>query len=215
MGDIKREAHEKLSYCSTTCGVPLVYQTVGEQLFSVANEFPNNVAFIFNMNDGLKITYMDLKNRAVRMAQNFITMGLKKGDRISLLLPNTFEIVVANMASALVGLIVVPLDQDYGSAELEYMLKKTEPSAIFINNSNEFKNTVSELFLDLSAQKKGEYNSEKFPFLKHLIFIKNANENVWTWDEVANELINKNVIHEFPVIDPDDSLAIIFTVTIN
>ena len=213
MAEIKREAHAKLSYCSTTCDTPLVYQTVGDKLFYMANEFPNKVAFIFNMNDDLEISYLDLKDRAVRMAQNFISMGLKKSDRISFLLPNTYENVVAFMASALVGLIMVPLDQEYGSVEIEYWLKKTEPSAIFIWNSNEFQTIVSELFLDLSAQKKGDYHSQKFPFLKHLIFINNERDNFWTWNEVANKLINKDVTHEFPVVVPDDIFAIMFTVT--
>jgi non-ribosomal peptide synthetase component F len=211
---IIRKVDDKLSYVSTTCRVNFLHLTFGEQLFKIAEQHPNHIAYIFHRNNGLKMTYADAKDRAVRLAQNWLTMGLKKGDRVATLLPNTYELIVCYLAAALNGLIIVPLDQDYGSAELEYMIQKTEPSAIIVYNSEEFEATVNELFPNINSFEKGEYVNEKFPGLRHLVFLNPFNENsknVWTWAEIADRLLNKGPAHEFPLVNPDDDYTIIFT----
>jgi acyl-coenzyme A synthetase/AMP-(fatty) acid ligase len=211
---IVRSVDKKLSYVSTTCRVNLIYVTFGEQLFKIAEQYPNKVAFIFHKNNGLKLTYSDLKERSVRLAQNWLTMGLKKGDRIATLLPNTYELIICYMAVALNGMIIVPLDQDYGSAELEYMIQKTEPAAIIVYNSDEFETTVKELFPNINSFEKGNYLNEKFKNLRHLVFLNELNEssrNVWTWTETADRILNKGPAHEFPFVDAEDNYCIIFT----
>jgi acyl-coenzyme A synthetase/AMP-(fatty) acid ligase len=128
--------------------------------------------------------------------------------------PNTYELVILYWAAALNGLIIVPLDQDYGSVELEYMIQKTEPSAIVVYNSDEFDSTVNELFPKIDSFQKGKYESEKFPSLKHLIFLKELgmnNQKVWTWTEVADRGLNKGPAYEFPLVDPEDVYIIMFT----
>ena len=185
-------------------------------MLSVAERNPGKVAFIFHKNDGLKLTYGQIKEKAVRLAQNFISMGLRTGDRIAFLLPNCYELVIGYLAGALLGLVLVPLDQDYGTSELELMIKKTEPVAICLSYSNEFKETADELFLNINAFPKREYHSKNFSNLKHLVFLqeppKHISQNVWIWNELENELLNKETVHEFPKIDPEDAFAIVFTV---
>ena len=186
----------------------------------MGDKFPERVAFIFNQNDGLELTFSDIKQKSSCFAQNLITMGLKKGDRISFLLPNTYELVICYMASALAGLVVVPLDQDYGSFELEYMIKKTEPTAIVVYNSNEFTKNIQELFpgIEKSLDKSGDYYTEKFELLKHFIFLKSSGipikdtyRNVWDYSELENQRLNVDKIHDFPFVDPDHPYAIMFT----
>jgi fatty-acyl-CoA synthase len=210
-----RHVDENQSYVSTTCGVPFIMRSIREQLFDIAEQHPNKDAYIFHKNNGLKLTYSEAKDRAVRLAQNLLSMGLKKGDRFATLVPNTYELVIAYLAAAVNGMIIVPLDQDYGSAELEYMIQKTEPSAIIVYNSEEFEATVNELFPNINSFEKGEYVNEKFPGLRHLVFLNPFNENsknVWTWAEIADRLLNKGPAHEFPFVDPEDTFAIMFTV---
>ncbi len=90
-----RKVDEKLSYISTTCSVPFIMKTIGEQLFEIAEQHPDKVVYIFHKNNGMKLTYSDVKDRAVRLAQNLLSMGLKKGDRVATLVPNTYELLIA------------------------------------------------------------------------------------------------------------------------
>jgi acyl-CoA synthetase (AMP-forming)/AMP-acid ligase II len=210
-----RNVDDKLSYISTTCGVGFVLTTIGEKLFEVAETHPDNIAYIFHQNNGLKLSFVEVKNRAVRLAQNFLHIGLKKGDRIATLIPSTHELVICYLAAALTGLVVVPLEQDYGSFELEYMIQKTDPSAIVVCNEGEFESTVNELFPDINSYEKGNYRNNKFGSLRNLIFLNKRNEssnNAWAWSDMADGLLNRGPLYEFPAINSEDDYAIIFTV---
>jgi acyl-coenzyme A synthetase/AMP-(fatty) acid ligase len=114
----------------------------------------------------------------------------------------------------------VPLDQDYGAAELEYMMKKTQPAAMVVGNSDEFKETASELFPNIGTiGDDRKYESSEFVNLKHLIFINPtgssetgipSHKNVWTWTELADEVIEYGTC-TFPHVDSDDPYVIMFT----
>jgi hypothetical protein len=110
---------------------------------------------------------------------------------------------------------IVPLDKDYGSAELEYMIQKTEPSAVIVYNSDAFETTAKELFPNINSFEKGNYSNEKFKNLRHLVFLNELNDssrNVWTWTEIADRLLSEGPAHEFPFVDPEETFAILFTV---
>jgi acyl-CoA synthetase (AMP-forming)/AMP-acid ligase II len=207
-----------LSYCSTSCNINLVYKTIREQVFEMAETHPNKVAFIFHKNKGLKLTYSEIKSKAERIAQNFISMGLKKGDRIAFILPNTSELLLSYVAAAFVGLVLSPLDEDFGD-ELEYMLKLSDPTAILLYNSTQFQATIEKLFPNIDSHPKGEYASEKFASLKHLIFLRDKwhenreleYQNVWNYDNLVEELIQPDTWHEFPQVNPEDPLTILYS----
>ena len=178
----------------------------------MARTHPEKTAFIFHKNNGLKLTFFELKERAVNLAKNFHSMGLRKGDRVALLVPNCVELVITFFACSLNGLIYVPLDQDYGTAELEFMIEKVSPVAIVVFSCEEFKSSLNDLF-----SKKTDSPTTKFASLKHLIFINyehnlNTLKSVWNWDELCYDLVNKELVHEFTPVDSEAIVAIIFTV---
>jgi acyl-coenzyme A synthetase/AMP-(fatty) acid ligase len=191
----------------------------------MSETYPNKVAYILHKNNGLKLTFSDVRDRAYRLAHNLLRIGLKKGDRIGFLVPNTYQLLVSYIACGLIGIIVVPLDQDYGAAELEYMITKTQPAAMVVWNSNEFKETAAELFPNIDSFEDTvcgrKYQHNVFVNLKHLIFIdpSGANDsgissrNVWTWTQVADEIIKSDSQEtpEFPQVNSEDPFVIMFT----
>jgi acyl-CoA synthetase (AMP-forming)/AMP-acid ligase II len=78
-----RSVDQKLSYVSTTCGVGFVLTTIGDKLFEVAETHPDKVAYIFPKKNDLQLTFAQVKDKAVRLAQNFLHIGLKKGNRVA------------------------------------------------------------------------------------------------------------------------------------
>lgn len=173
------------------------------------------------MNDGLKLTYSDLKDRSYMLARNLMSLGLKKGDRIALLLPNTYEIVICYFASALSGLIVVPFDAYYGYNQIDYMLKSTEPSAVVLYNSEDLISLISKLFPELNSSTLSNFRSDRYPSLRSLIVIDDHEGQVnsicksaWSYSDLETKRID-NEIKEFPYVDPDDIFAILSTVNNN
>ncbi|MBN2060368.1 MAG: long-chain fatty acid--CoA ligase [Deltaproteobacteria bacterium] len=88
-----------------------------DYLEKAAEEFPNNTALTFQ---GYRISYGRLKDMVDRLATCLTDFGLKKGERVAILLPNIIHCVAAYYATLKLGAVTVmgnPLSSD---KELEY-----------------------------------------------------------------------------------------------
>ncbi|MDM9649528.1 AMP-binding protein [Rhizobium sp. S163] len=83
--------------------------------------------------DHLSLTYGALAARSASLANGLVTLGLRKGDRVALLLPQSFETVIAHMAIYKMGAIAVPLALLFGVEALEYRLKTSSAAAVVTN----------------------------------------------------------------------------------
>ncbi len=80
---------------------------------------PDNVATIFF---DKKLKYRELWDRVLRFANALHKIGVKKGDRIGIYLPNCPQFVVAFFAINRLGAMIVPFNTQYVDHELEYQL---------------------------------------------------------------------------------------------
>jgi len=93
--------------------------TMMEALYRSAEKYPDNVALIF---EGYKLKYAKLIDMAERLATALSAMGVEKGDRVALLLPNTIHNVVSYYAVHRANAIAVQNNPLYSDRELEYQL---------------------------------------------------------------------------------------------
>jgi len=85
------------------------------------------------LRDGMietEISYGELNQDAVQMANTFLDMGVTKGDRVLLYLPKSLGFVVAHLALQRIGAIGVPLNPGFKQSEMEYLLKDTEAKLV-------------------------------------------------------------------------------------
>ena len=112
---------ERFWHKSYTPGVPksVSYEdiTMPEILSRTAKKFPNRIALLFM---GKKIKYRELDRLAHQFANALINMGVKKGDRVSLLLPNIPQIVIAYYGVWRAGAVPVPNNPLYTDRELAH-----------------------------------------------------------------------------------------------
>lgn len=85
-----------------------------------ARKYANNRALAFF---GNTITYRELNEAGDRFAAGLVRLGLRKGDRVALVLPNCPQFVIAFYGILKAGGIVVPTNPLYTERELEYQLK--------------------------------------------------------------------------------------------
>ncbi|MFX0173933.1 MAG: long-chain fatty acid--CoA ligase [Candidatus Hodarchaeota archaeon] len=88
-------------------------------LEEAAETNPNNVATIFFDS---KITYQELWKKVLCFANSLQKIGIKKGDRIGIYLPNCPQFVIAFFAINRLGASIVPFNTQYVDHELEYQL---------------------------------------------------------------------------------------------
>ncbi|KAA1179267.1 AMP-binding protein [Rhizobium tropici] len=79
------------------------------------------------------MTYGELRDRSASFANALTALGVDRGDRVALLLPQSFETVVAHVAIYKMGAVALPLALLFGAEALEYRLKASGASAIVTN----------------------------------------------------------------------------------
>ncbi|MCL4424281.1 MAG: long-chain fatty acid--CoA ligase [Firmicutes bacterium] len=89
-------------------------------LEKTARDFPDRKATLFF---GQGLNYRDLLQQARVFARALQDLGIKKGDRLGILLPNCPQFVIGYYGAMRVGAIVVPMNPLYVERELEFMLK--------------------------------------------------------------------------------------------
>ena len=93
-----------------------------------AGNFPDKPATNFY---GTEITFWDLKQQVLRMANALGEMGVKKGDRIGVHLPNCPQYIIAYYAALNLGAVVVNLNPMYTVDELKALTSDTGVSTLF------------------------------------------------------------------------------------
>lgn len=76
------------------------------------------------------ITYRDLRALARQAAAGLRALGLRKGDRVCLLLPNRPEYAVAWLGASMLGVVLSPMNPSYKEREVGYQLGNTGAVAV-------------------------------------------------------------------------------------
>jgi long-chain acyl-CoA synthetase len=79
---------------------------------------------------GAQFTYLQLASLAERFARALAQLGVKRGDRISICLPNTPQFPIAFFGALKAGAVVVPTNPLYTPPELEHQLNDAGVSVI-------------------------------------------------------------------------------------
>ena len=114
-------------------GVPYSLEYPDRSLPALIEEsfrkIPRNTATEFF---GSTLTYEELWTRIRRLANAFHLMGMKKGDRIAIMLPNCPQAVIAYYAALWLGAVVVWTNPMYVEREMEYQWKDSEAEYLVI-----------------------------------------------------------------------------------
>ena len=112
-------------FCHYEEGVPRTISypeiTLPEALDQTAARFPDRVALRFLLDARLPaptLTYRQLQDQTLRFATALFQLGVRKGDRVALMLPNSPQLVVAFYGAMRIGAIPVNTNPMYVSREM-------------------------------------------------------------------------------------------------
>jgi len=119
--------------------------TLQQLLEESARRFPDRTAIIFpgRFGDSYQLSYRELNQQANRLANALIDLGVNKGDRVALLMPNCPQFVISCYAVLKAGGIVVATNPLYSPREMEYQLKDCSAETIILLSL--FYRTIAEL----------------------------------------------------------------------
>ncbi len=97
-------------------------------------------------------TYSRMRDLSSRFANMLVSLGIKKADRVSLLLPAVPELYIAMAGCAKAGAIIVPLYGDYMAGAVTRRMQDALPKAVVTD-----------------AQRLGRIQTDALPGLEHII----------------------------------------------
>lgn len=100
-----------------------------------AAQDPDRVALIEHADEGEPecMTYGELSARSNALANALRALGIRRGDRVALLLPQSFETAIAHAAIYKLGAIALPLALLFGVEAIEYRMQTAGVRAIVTN----------------------------------------------------------------------------------
>jgi len=113
----------------TRCDLDYPGLSLFHYLKHTADQYPGKTALIYNNE---RITYREMMSRIDHLAAFFAAMGLKKGDRVALLLPNTPAYVYSFYGALRQGLMVVPIDPLLTSREMGFIVRDTRAKILIV-----------------------------------------------------------------------------------
>jgi len=121
---------KKLSYTNGASNIPLLGETIDENLRKTVVKFPNNDALI-SAHQHYRATYTEFYEQVTAVAKGLIALGVKSGDRVGIWSPNCYEWTLLQYATAKIGAIMVNINPAYRTSELIYVINQSGLSYIF------------------------------------------------------------------------------------
>jgi acyl-CoA synthetase (AMP-forming)/AMP-acid ligase II len=148
---------------------------LGQILPVNAKKFPNKVVL---KDKRRSYTYPETNRRVNRLAHSLLSLGLRKGDKVAVLLENSIEIVEVYLATAKTGLVIVPINFRLVGPEVEYILANSDAQALIVHD--EFTPTVDAIKANLKGIEADRYivvGEERDGYIEFEAFIQDASEN--------------------------------------
>ncbi len=118
--------HQHYDYnVETSYRIPRI--TVFDMLGISANAYPDKAAINYY---GSEISFFDLRQMSLRMANAFLEMGIKQGDRFGIHLPNVPQYPIAYYAAMSIGAVIVNFSPLYTPDELVPLIEQTGVSTL-------------------------------------------------------------------------------------
>ena len=150
-----------------------VSKTLGDVIQDTAQRLPHHPALI-SPQFQIRHTYRELYDQCRAVAKGLLALGVKRGDHVSVWTTNVPEWVYLQFGLGMVGGVLVTVNTNYQSHELEYILKQSDSTTLFLierYRDTSFYETVHKVLPELEASEPGRLVSARMPLMKNVVYI--------------------------------------------
>ncbi|TMQ51944.1 MAG: AMP-dependent synthetase [Candidatus Eisenbacteria bacterium] len=161
-----------------------------------------------------RLSYEETRARVRQVAKGLLTLGVKRGDKVALLMPNRPEWLLIDFAVTLLGATLVPISTWSRARELAYMLDHSDATTLVT-----VERFAGQDYLGMLADLGGP-GSERLPNLRRVVVVGCADAPVRCADAPVrfDEILNSSSTVKDAEIDaaqrtvgPDDVAYILYT----
>ncbi|HSN77383.1 MAG TPA: long-chain fatty acid--CoA ligase [Anaerolineae bacterium] len=194
---------------------PYLQQTMIDIIRDTAKQRPDHMALYFK---GTKISYSKLDQLSDQFANALIAMGVKKGDRVALVMPNIPQFVIAEFGAWKAGAVAACINPLYTEYEMEHALNEcgAETAVVMTTFYNKVKNVQSKTKVKrIVAAAVREY----LPFVLRLLFtLAKEKKEGHRIDLQQGDFWFKDMLKQYKgsgrpsvTVNPSDNAIILFT----
>ena len=121
---------KKLAYTNGASNIPLLGETIDENLRKTVAKYPNKEALIVS-HQNYRVTYAEFYEQVTAVAKGLIALGVKSGDRVGIWSPNCSEWTLLQFATAKIGVVMVNINPAYRTSELIYVINQSGIAYMF------------------------------------------------------------------------------------
>jgi len=167
--------------------------TIGNLFKKNLKLFPEKTIQVYE--DGRRQTYRELENRANRLANGLLNLGLRKGDHVAMLAMNCLEYMEYQLATAKIGLVSVLINNLTPKDRIAYMLDHSDSKAVIFESQ----------YIDAISLAR-----EKACQLKHFIMIDRENltgaKGMAIYEDMIRQASETPPTIEVKITDPNSLL---------
>lgn len=152
-------------------------RTVWEDLLQAAASVPNKEFLVTIDSDGeeARVTYADFAEEADSLAASMFQVGVRKGDKVAVLMTNLVEWPVIYLATLRLGAVLVPINTWFKESEVEFALEHSGARHLFLLDRFrrlDFTALLTSICPEWTRSKAGALYSDRLPDLRNVILLK-------------------------------------------
>ena len=191
--------------------------TVGKLLETMAAAQPAKDAVVYP-DRGLRLSYKQFDEECRTAAKGFMRLGIEKSDHIALWSTNRPEWLTCQFATGKMGAVLVTVNTNYRTSELEYLLKQSDACTLILMEQYRdasYIDMLYEIVPELSSAIPGKLNSKVLPMLKNVIVLgEKRYPGTFLWKEVlelAAEVTDEMLEERMDSLNYDDVINMQYT----
>lgn len=191
--------------------------TLGQLLQEVVEKYPHREAVVYADRD-YRQTWRELLFTVDQVARGLMALGVHRGEKVAVWATNVPHWITLQFATARIGAILVTVNINYKSSEIEYLLKQSEAENLFLMDGyrdTDYLNTLYELVPELKTQPRDRLRSERFPGLKRVFFLgAEKHRGLYSWNELvamAGQTGEDEYLQRQESLDPHDVINMQYT----
>jgi carnitine-CoA ligase len=108
-------------------------KTFSELIDTAADRYQDKLALnFFQQGDGRRVSFVELRNQVYQLADGLQQQGVNKGTHVAVMLSNRVEFPITWLALATLGAVMVPVNVQSTSTELDYLLNDADSEYLII-----------------------------------------------------------------------------------
>ncbi|MCX7570844.1 AMP-binding protein [Tumebacillus sp. DT12] len=194
-----------------------LHVTVGQLLDNITARYPEGEAVVYR-DRGLRLTYREFNQVCAQAAKGFMKLGIDRGENVAIWATNHPEWLISQFATGKMGGVLVTVNTNYRTAELEYLLRQSDSTTLILMEAFKGASYIEmlyEIVPELRDAEPGKLQCERLPHLKNIIVLGETRyPGMFNWSDLmamGADVSDAELTTRQDSLDPDDVINMQYT----